>query len=136
MDAVLGGLEHARAYIDNVRRETLLCIKQAGVTIKPSKCVFGKVTMQFLGHRLGEGKVHPQSAKVEVIQNYKKPRTKKDFRVFIGLLAFCASLPVVSQLNGCYCQESSKGVAVERANGVGVPLSDTGTDEGIHFKGL
>lgn len=101
MDGILGGLEYAAAYIDDVvvasdtwdnhlihLQEVLGRIAQAGLKVKKLKCVFGRAEVSFLGHRLGKGKVHPQVAKVEAVRNFTKPTTKKALRGFLGLVGY------------------------------------------------
>lgn len=101
MDAVLDGMERADAYIDDVvvasetweqnledLKETFDRIRQSGLSIKRSKCVFGKAEVEFLGHRLGKGKVMPQAVKVEAINRFPRPVTKRDLRAFLGLTGY------------------------------------------------
>ena len=41
-----------------------------------------------MGHIVGEGEVRPQEAKIEAIQAYRVPKTKKDLRAFRGLVGY------------------------------------------------
>ena len=61
---------------------------EAGLTAKPNKCEWGKVYLTHLGHRIGKGKVAVPEARVEAIQGYKKPKTQKDLRAFLGVVGY------------------------------------------------
>jgi len=43
--------------------EVLKRIKQAGLTMKASKCAFANAEVEYLGHTIGLGKVVPHNAK-------------------------------------------------------------------------
>ena len=68
MKKFLHGLENAKFYWDNIlvhtrtweehikaRREFCRRLLAAGMTIRPTKCLFGVNTVDFLGHRLEGG---------------------------------------------------------------------------------
>lgn len=70
MDGILGGLDFAAAYIDDVvvasktweehlqhLRTVMDRITASGLKVKRTKCVFGGAEVQFLGHRIGRGVV-------------------------------------------------------------------------------
>lgn len=69
MDNILGGLEYADTYIEDIiissrtwedhlkhLKEVMDRIDNAGLKVKHSKCVFGRAEVSFLGHRLGKVK--------------------------------------------------------------------------------
>lgn len=101
MNGVLQDLPYAAAYIDDVvvasnsweehlqhLKTVLERIREAGLTLKLSKCVFRKAEISFLGHHLGRGKVKPQATKIEAVRNFPQPATKKDMKVFLGLVGY------------------------------------------------
>ena len=101
MDNVLGGDTNSSAYIDDVvihsptweqhledLDRTFKKLQDAGLTIKKRKCHFAGATVPFLGYVVGKGEVCPQEAKVEAIQSYQVPKTKKDLRAFLGLVGY------------------------------------------------
>lgn len=53
--------------------------------LKRQKCVFGKASVSFLGHKVGQGQIQPQAAKIEAIRNYQQPANKRDLWAFLGL---------------------------------------------------
>ena len=60
----------------------------AGLTAKPSKCKVGHAQVPYLGHLVGYGTTRPQQAKIECIQNYPRPETKKQVRSWLGLTGY------------------------------------------------
>ena len=47
--------------------------------------------MEFLGHCVGEGRRSIPERRVEAIRSYRKPRTKKQLRAFLGVVSFYRS---------------------------------------------
>ena len=58
---------------------------RAGMTIRPTKCVFGASCVDFLGHRLEQGVLGLYEENVEKIKNAPRLGTKKQVRSFVGL---------------------------------------------------
>ena len=52
----------------------------------PSKVL--PYTVQYLGHVIEGGKVRPDPQKLEAVNNYPKPVSKKDVRTFLGLTSY------------------------------------------------
>ena len=69
-------------------RHILQALKDAALTAKPSKCMFGFEEIEFLAHIVGKGEVRPLQEKVEAINNIPPPKTKKQIRSFIGMIGF------------------------------------------------
>ena len=63
-------------------------IKEAGLTVKPSKCFFGYPLLEFIGHKVGKGTIATQEDKVEKIQNAVVPLTKKQLQFVLGLTGY------------------------------------------------
>ena len=63
-------------------------IRQANLTLRPTKCEIGETTVSFLGHSLSEGTLLPRQETIDKITNAPRPRTKKQLRAFIGLAGF------------------------------------------------
>jgi len=57
-------------------------IRQARLTLRPSKCEIGESTVSFLGHTLSEGILSPKQDTVDKILNAPQPRTHKQLRAF------------------------------------------------------
>ncbi len=102
MDEVLVDCEEfARVYIDDILvvsgdwsmhlvhlRKLFEVLRQAGLTCKKAKCSFGKRSLEFLGHKIGDGEICVPEARVEAIRNHPLPKTRKQLRSFLGLVGF------------------------------------------------
>ena len=69
-------------------RQFFECIREANLTLKPSKCEIGETTVSFLGHTLTKGEMKPRAETVEKIQKVPPPQTLKQLRSFLGLASF------------------------------------------------
>lgn len=101
MRKMLNGLECVDSYIDDIivhtetweehikiLEELFRRIKEANLTVRPTKCRFGYSKVDFLGHHLGEGEIGLQQNNVEKIKATKPPQTKKEVRSFLGLTGY------------------------------------------------
>lgn len=101
MRKLLEGLEATDNFVDDVLtftdgwerhldelRELFERIRQARLTVKPSKCHFGYQSVEFLGHHVGNGNLEMLSEKVEQVISAPVPRTKKQLRAFLGLSGY------------------------------------------------
>lgn len=102
MDKVLAGAkEYAHAYFDDTSvfsddwethldhlRDIFTRIRNANLTIRPSKCFIGGQEVSVVGHVVGKGKIRTQPEKITSIKNYPIPKTKKDIRAFLGLAGY------------------------------------------------
>ncbi len=102
MDCVLSGCEdYAKVYIDDILvvseswevharhlRRLLEVLREAGLTCKRSKCVFGKRRLEFLGHVIGDGYMSVPEARIVAIREHPVPRTRKQLRAFLGLIGY------------------------------------------------
>ncbi len=62
--------------------------QNGGLTMKPSKCFIGFKSVEFVGHRVGEGCIVPMTDKIDKITNALPPKTKREVRSFLGLAGF------------------------------------------------
>nr|XP_054591237.1 uncharacterized protein LOC129155100 isoform X2 [Nothobranchius furzeri] len=102
MDEVLRGCEdYACAYLDDIvifsrswedhmkhLQSILSRLRDAGLTVNPSKCVLARREVEYLGFRVGDGVVKPLVAKVQALESCQTPRTKKQLRSFLGLAGY------------------------------------------------
>lgn len=63
-------------------------VRQARLTMKPSKCFLGYNNVQFLGHDLGGGELKMEMDKVDRLLHAPIPITKTDVKSFIGLASY------------------------------------------------
>lgn len=100
MKMVISGLDCVRVYFDDIIYtdtwskhmdalkalfDKLRCHK---LTVNLVKSEFGKATVQYLGHIVGQGKVLPVSAKVQAVLDLPVPENKKAVLRLTGLCAF------------------------------------------------
>ena len=92
MDILLDGTHlYAAAYMDDLVvfsgsweehlqhvDEILQRIEQANLTLRAEKCNIGAARCIFLGHEVCRGHVAPVQAKIEAVQRFSPPITKKD----------------------------------------------------------
>ena len=83
-------------------RQTLTALREAGLKVKPQKCDWGKRTLQYLGHQVGDGKVAVPTHRVTAIAEYKQPITKNDLQRFLGVAGY------YRQFVPGYCNFSAK----------------------------
>ncbi|XP_076037748.1 uncharacterized protein LOC143023125 [Oratosquilla oratoria] len=82
---------------------------QANLTVKLSKTSFGKATVTYLGHEVGQGIVRPKTANISAVMEYPVPATRKALMRFLGMAGyyrrFCpnfaeAALPLTKLTSG------------------------------------
>lgn len=62
------------------------CLAKAHLTVNLAKCEVAKATIVYLRRVVGQGSLHPVRAKVQAIDNYEPPVTKKE--LFFGLVGY------------------------------------------------
>lgn len=102
MDEVINGLgQFAKAYLDDIVifnlswedhlrhvQVVLSRLKEAGLTVKVTKCQFAMSECTYLGYIIGGGSVKPEESKLEAINKYPIPKTKRQVRSFLGLSGY------------------------------------------------
>ena len=97
---ILGDLEYARTYIDNILittsgsfddhlaklNEVLTRLKNTGFRANVRKCFFAKAKLDYLGYWLTRDGILPQPKKVEAILCLSPPKTKHQLRHFFGMI--------------------------------------------------
>ena len=71
-----------------VLREVLERILKADVTARPSKCLIGAETLDFIAHHIGKGMIEVNEVNISKLRSAPRPTTKKELRAFIGLAVF------------------------------------------------
>ena len=59
-----------------------------GLTINMKKCQFIKRSVEFLGHRIEDGKLYPSEFKTKAVKNFPDPKTIKQVQSFLGLTGY------------------------------------------------
>jgi hypothetical protein len=103
MARVLAGLtwDVALVYLDGIIcfsanfEEHLLALKkifsrlqEANLSLKPTKCEFGKGKLRFLGHIVSDKGIDPVEEKVKIMEKFKIPKTVKEVRQFLGMTGY------------------------------------------------
>lgn len=104
MNRVISGLEGCAVYLDDLvvfsdsweshlkrLRSVMRRLSEARLTVNLAKCEFAKATVTYLGKVVGNGEVRPIQAKVQAIQNFPSPSTKKELMRFLGLVGYYRS---------------------------------------------
>ncbi|GJS19647.1 reverse transcriptase domain-containing protein [Tanacetum coccineum] len=73
-------VEHLRLVLGLLKKEKLYA--------KFSKCEFWLREVQFLGHVINGNGIHVDPSKIEVVKNWKAPRTLTEVRSFLGLAGY------------------------------------------------
>jgi len=63
-------------------------LRQYGLKAKPSKCVFFKSPIEFLGHLVSADGIEPQPAKLDTIRDWPTPHCLRDVCAFFGLASY------------------------------------------------
>ncbi|CAM5099684.1 unnamed protein product [Eretmochelys imbricata] len=102
VDSLLAGLgEYAVTYLDDVAifsdswaeqlehlQKVFESIREAELTVKAKNCQIGLNRVTYLGHRVGQGTINPLQAKVNAIQKWPVPKSKKQVQSFLGLAGY------------------------------------------------
>ena len=101
MNKVTRDLEGVQAYIDDLVvysdswedhmahiRSLFIRLADANLTVNLVKSEFGQATIIFLGHVVGGGYVAPITAKVDAIQQYPVPETRREVMRFMGKTSY------------------------------------------------
>ena len=101
MDNIMQDLDFIFTYLDDIliasknekqhrRHIRLVCqrLYNNGLIVNKEKCIFGKTSLNFLGHTISTNGIQPAEEKVLPILKYPEPSTIKEMQKFIGMLNF------------------------------------------------
>ena len=63
-------------------------IRNSGLTLKASKCIFGQFSIEFLAHIISKNGIEPTNEKIKAISNYPVPTQLIDVKAFLGLCGY------------------------------------------------
>ena len=69
-------------------RTVLDRLHDAGLKLKPSKCILFQTEIQYLGHLVTADGIKPLPDKLEAIRNFPVPKCLRDVRAFYGLASY------------------------------------------------
>ncbi|UYV72237.1 hypothetical protein LAZ67_9002287, partial [Cordylochernes scorpioides] len=87
LDDVIIPAKDWREMIERLRK-VLERIRSAKLTLKPSKCEFGRREVEFLGYVISTGGLKPGPRKIKAIEEFPEPKNVHDIRRFLGLTNF------------------------------------------------
>ena len=103
MNTVLSGLTGTRCFVflddiviyansladhDRKLRDVFGRLRKNNLKLQPDKCEFLRKEVTFLGLKISEFGVEPDSRKIESIKNFPTPRTAKQLKSFLGLAGY------------------------------------------------
>ena len=73
---------HANSLVDHDRKLRDMCrrLRQYNFKLQPGKCEFLRKEVTFLGHKISEHGVEPDTCKVEAAKNFPTPNTMKQLK--------------------------------------------------------
>ena len=123
MKKLLHGCSNADNYVDDILVHTIRFddhlvtlryiftrVRDAGLTLKPSKCLIGFESIASTGHIVGKGILPMEDDKLEKIRNAERPKTKKQVRAFLGLAGYYRRfIPAFSDITAPLTDLTKKG---------------------------
>ena len=101
MDSVFRDLPFAYVYLDDILvastsadehcnhlRQIFQRLSDYGLVVNPQKCILGKATLEFLGHRITTTGVQPLQSRVQAIKDFPRPCSTKALKEYLGMLNF------------------------------------------------
>ena len=103
MNTALSGLTGTRCFVflddiviyansledhDRKLRDVFRRLRKNNLKLQPGKCEFLRTEVTFLGHKISERGVEPDTRKVEAIENFPKPNTVRQLKSFMGLAGY------------------------------------------------
>lgn len=101
MNRVVSGLEGCAVYLDDVVvhsdtwekhvahiRALFLRLLEAQLTVNLAKCEFARATVTYLGKVVGQGQVQTVRAKVQAIDSFPPPASKRELMRFLGMVGY------------------------------------------------
>ena len=82
-------------------------LRQEGLRAKAKKCHFAMAQCSYLGHVVGQGRVAPEACKVEAVQAFAQPKTKK------GHLSLCWPRRLLQEIHSCICRADTVGLTYQ-----------------------
>uniref|UniRef100_A0A0X3PXJ8 Transposon Ty3-I Gag-Pol polyprotein n=1 Tax=Schistocephalus solidus TaxID=70667 RepID=A0A0X3PXJ8_SCHSO len=74
-------------HLENLR-SVFESLRQAGLTLKPSKCIFIKPRVKFLGHIVSAKGIETDDEKIRQIRDWPTPTDVSEVRSFLGLASY------------------------------------------------
>ena len=77
---------HTRQEHEANLRRVLERIREYGLHLKKSKCLFFQKELEFLGHLISKDGVKPTESRIKSIQEAPPPKNKQELQSFLGMV--------------------------------------------------
>jgi hypothetical protein len=74
--------------LTQLTHQVLQRIQDLDLFLRPAKCSFNQMSVEYLGLIISEGEIHIDPVKLKAIQDWPLPRTVKDVQKFLGFCNF------------------------------------------------
>lgn len=83
-------LIYSKTWEDHLRhlREIMSILSQHHFHIKPSKCAFGEMEVEYLGHIISAQGMRVDQTKIEAMKALPRPKNITELRGFLGLMGY------------------------------------------------
>jgi len=101
MDSVSRGLPFVLTYLDDLLiysptpqaneqnlHQVFQCLRDAGLTLRGTKCHIGLPLVSYLGHIFDDKSMHPDPSKVDSIHQWPPPSNVTELKLFLGLVSY------------------------------------------------
>ena len=87
-------------------------LREAGLTLKPSKCQFAAKRILFLGHYISKQGIEVNPDKVKAVKTFPTPKTVKEVKAYLGLTGWYRRFiknysGIVAPLHKLLCKENN-----------------------------
>ncbi|GBO46567.1 Retrovirus-related Pol polyprotein from transposon 17.6 [Araneus ventricosus] len=87
LDDLVISSENETQGIERLQR-VLKTASEYGLELNIKKCQFLKREIEFLGHRIKDGKLYASPSKIKAVMNFPEPKCTKDIRSYLGLTGY------------------------------------------------
>lgn len=101
MESVLQGVPNVSSFFDDILvhavnfdemisnlQITLERLKDSGLRLNKSKCVFAAPAVEFLGHKIDGNGIHKSDKHIEAIRDAPRPTTMEELQLFLGKASY------------------------------------------------
>ncbi|GBM68073.1 Retrovirus-related Pol polyprotein from transposon 297 [Araneus ventricosus] len=69
-------------------KRVLKTASEYGLELNIKKCQFLKREIEFLGHKIKDGKLYASPLKIKAVMNFTEPKSTKDIKSYLGLTGY------------------------------------------------
>jgi hypothetical protein len=71
-------------------KEVFKRLRKAGLTVRPTKCMIGFQSVDFIGHKIDPDSVHPRKEKIQEMLAVPRPKTRREVKSFLAMTGYYA----------------------------------------------